>query len=206
MSQFLKKTFNFAWQESCLGISTNYFGEMCYSMNLIDSKIYRRFAALHDYLVDTSKNGYTFSSEDWKEFKIRNADPRIKVVAPAFKSARDVAILDPNTQKPAILKYKRENISDYLVFEVARPKALAFIQESAAAANSTQSDESLTQFFLETFQDRNPVVREMVKKLRISRDEIMSRFTNSYKFARNGNHDRHMEIKEEARQKASKEY
>jgi len=137
MSQFLKKSFDFAWQYNCLGVSTNYFGEMCYSMNLIDSKIHRRFASLHDYLVDTSKNGYTFSAEDWKEFKIKNADPRIKVVAPAFKSARDVAILDLNTQKPAVVKYKRENIGDYLVFEVARPKALAFIQESVAAANST---------------------------------------------------------------------
>jgi len=206
MSHFLKKSFDFAWQYSCLGISTNYFGEMCYSMNSIDSKIHRRFASLHDYLVDTAKNGYTFSAEDWKEFKMKNADPRTKVVAPAYKTARDVAILDPTTQKPLVPKYKRENISDYLVFEVARPKALTFIQESAAAASSTQSDESLTNFFLEAFQNHDPLVREMAKKLRISRDEIMSRYTNSNTFARKGNHDRAAEIKDEARQKAAKEY
>lgn len=175
-------------------------------MNLIDSKIHRRFASLHDYLVDTVKNGYTFSAEDWKVFKTKNTDPRTKIVPPAFKTARDVAILDSNTQKPATVKYKRDNISDYLVFEVARPKALTFILESAAAANDSQSDGYLSNFFLEAFQDQDATVRNMAKKLRVSRDEIMSRYTNSAKFARNGNHDRATEIKEEARSKAATEY
>jgi hypothetical protein len=207
-SDFLARSFKFAWQPSLLGISTSYFGEMCYSSNMIDSSNHRLYASLHDYLVDSTKNGYTFTDEDWRNFKLKHADLGIKMIMPAYKAAPTLQLTD-SMNRPNKVKYKVENIVDYLVFHIARPKALAFIQESPnSSPDADHADDCLTDHFLSTMKDRDPIVSQMVKTLRTDRDAIIEQYKKSLTWASKGNHDREHETKlrDEARHKAAADY
>ena len=207
-SRFLAKNFDFAWKPSLLGMSTNFLGDMCYSANSIDSPSHRLFASLHDYLVDSTKNGYTFAEDDWRSFKARHTDPRLKIVSPAYKLATALPLID-SIGKPVIPKHKSENITDHLIFGVARTRALSYIQDSSNTPNTpSPGDAALTSFFISTFQSPNPVISALARTLRPSRDAIMRDYKTRLTCAQKGPHDqvRFFELAEEARLRATAAY
>ena len=207
-SRFLAKNFEFAWKPSLLGMSTNFPGDMSYSANSIDSAAHRLFASLHDYLVDSSKNGYTFTEDDWRQFKTRHADPRVRIISPAYKLAASLSLID-SIGKPVIPKYKSENITDHLIFGVARTQALSYILDSSNIASTPPpGDAALTSFFISTFQSPDPVISALARSLRSARDAIMRDYKTRLTYAQKGPHDqsRFFELAEEARLRAAAAY
>jgi len=207
-SRFLAKNFEFAWKPNLLGMSTAFLGDMCYSSNLIDSSPHRLFVSLHDYLVDSTKSGYTFTEDDWRQFKARHADPRLKIISPAYKIASTLPLVD-SIGKPVISKYKSENITDYLIFGVARARALSYILDTTQTPSDlSPGDAALPDFFLTTFRSPNFVLSTLARNLRSARDAIMRDYKVRLAHMQNGPHDqsRKFELLDEARLKASAAY
>ncbi|KAF2395987.1 hypothetical protein EJ06DRAFT_252729 [Trichodelitschia bisporula] len=84
---FLSESFAFRSQEDLLGIETTKHEQMAYAENSIRTPAVVLLADLHDYLIDSAKNGYTMDFATYKVFVDRL--PRTTnrpVIVPAYKS------------------------------------------------------------------------------------------------------------------------
>ena len=73
--KFLDFNISFRCQQGLLGICTNFHNSFAYAIGSIQSVGVEALADLHDLLVDSSKMGYTFTEDKWRNFV--NSDPRI---------------------------------------------------------------------------------------------------------------------------------
>ena len=89
-TDFIRKGFLFSMRKSLLGVCTNYHEGYCY-----DLFRRRKFGSMGDpqaveigqllgHLVDTTKNGYTFTDRQWDLYKSKNGLPRVAPI-PAYK-------------------------------------------------------------------------------------------------------------------------
>ncbi|KAH0545314.1 hypothetical protein FGG08_000613 [Glutinoglossum americanum] len=114
--QFVLRGFNSSLEEGLMGACTNFHEKFCYQARSIKSPEAIALAILLGLLVDREKQGYTFTEENWREFR-RKVSPTIPP-KPAYK-ANDESI-------------KTDHIIDYMVFDVAKPvveKILTGFQE-----------------------------------------------------------------------------
>jgi len=119
--QFFKKSFEFAWQSSYLGISTNFHTKLCYSQNSVSTKEAEAVADVHDYLVDSAKNGYTFDDAAWEHFRKSLRHKPAKLLDPAYKTASEMDLL--RCRDDRTVRHNPKHVIDYLVFRVARRDA-----------------------------------------------------------------------------------
>ena len=73
--EFLDFNISFRCQQSLLGKCTNFHNSFAYAIGSIEPVGVEALADLHDLLVDSSKLGYTFTEDKWRNFV--NSDPRI---------------------------------------------------------------------------------------------------------------------------------
>lgn len=78
--EFLDFNLNFRCQQDVLGICTDFHNSFTYAEGSIRSTGVEALADLHDLLVDSSKMGYTFTEDKWKNFLATN--PRITHKSP----------------------------------------------------------------------------------------------------------------------------
>ncbi|KAI9682554.1 MAG: hypothetical protein M1829_000347 [Trizodia sp. TS-e1964] len=106
ISKFLSKGLMFAITDSLLGIASDFHERMCYAQDSIRSSGAITMATLLGHLVDTSKNGYIFTNEDFHKLKMKTPGiQRGGFPPPAYKD---------DGQKP------KGHINDYLKFKVAK--------------------------------------------------------------------------------------
>lgn len=103
---FLAESFDFNLKQNLLGICTNFKEKLCYTKNSVNCFEAIYLSTLLSSLVDQAKQGYTFTDENWANFKAEVI--REKVKEPNYK--RDT--LDGNP--------KHLHLIDYLKFKVAQ--------------------------------------------------------------------------------------
>jgi hypothetical protein len=117
----LKEGFKFRMAPSLLGKATNFLEMVAYHLNRISSPQIDALCDVHDLLVDAAKQAYIFTENDYMNlirFNLKCGNPK----KPAYKKAMEAnAKAKENEQgKPddAKIKYKKENVLDYLFFDV----------------------------------------------------------------------------------------
>lgn len=142
--QFFKQSFNFAWQSSYLGISTNFHTKLCYNLNSVGTKEAEAVADVHDHLVDSAKNGYTYDQEAWEAFQKSLQRMPERLFDPAYKAApeRDLQ----QSKDDSDVRYNPKHVIDYLVYRVARRDARKILEsiKQRIFASSTDEDESVS--------------------------------------------------------------
>ncbi|KAF2843536.1 hypothetical protein M501DRAFT_924191 [Patellaria atrata CBS 101060] len=170
---FLSKVFEFRARRGVLGIATNFHEKVSYWENSIASPGIERLADIHDLLVDSSKNGYTFEESKWREFVNNCEDIVIKAPKePAYKSA-----VQWNAQRhssgPGSMnnQYKKDHIIDQIYFEHVLPKCDEILKDIGIVfENTVESDADLESLYLEenlhADQAINAELAELVKALK----------------------------------------
>ena len=64
-ARFLKRNFELQLQENLLGTCTNFLKRVRYTVGNMHHRGVLDLADVHDLLVDSSKNGYSFTEENW---------------------------------------------------------------------------------------------------------------------------------------------
>ncbi|KAL9069775.1 MAG: hypothetical protein Q9157_006054 [Trypethelium eluteriae] len=156
LREFLKQSFHFRSQPDLLGVVTNDHQSLSYAENTIDSPGLTCYADMHDYLIDSAKNGYSYSFQDYRRFKADCKDIRIKSLPePAYRKVtkakmdtttirRGQSLIDPS------IKHNPQHIVDKLVFQTIAPHIEETLRQvDARFADSPTSDPELTSLYEE---------------------------------------------------------
>lgn len=95
------------------------------------------YANLHDLLVDSSKNGYTFGDAEWIKFKDQHKDPAVKLEPVAHRKASEVPL-------SSAAMFSKDNINDYLTFQVARPQARDYLESRKPDSRPCKADPAIS--------------------------------------------------------------
>ena len=165
VKQFYRRSFAFQWKPQYLGICTDFFDKLCYNKNSINSPAINFTADLHDFLVDSAKNGMTYNESSWNNFIHNHPDVDLKSMsARAYKTASTVPLFT-NDQDTEIV-YKNIQIIDYLVFEVVRPRARKIINEAKSfQLRADFPDGSPTAIYFQLIEHPESDVRAAIKAL-----------------------------------------
>ncbi|KAL9055752.1 MAG: hypothetical protein Q9162_003388 [Coniocarpon cinnabarinum] len=155
-SRFLEFNFRLQLSESMLGTCTNYHTRLRYTIGRMNDPLLEDLADMHDLLVDSSKNGYTFTELAWTNWKMQNTRFR-GIRKPMYDLAHDMPHEDDAHLKAKNPTSQRD-IIDHLVFDVARAEAstmLKHLDKFALAGVSTMDAEvsRLKQAVVEQFSD-----------------------------------------------------
>ncbi|TKA78185.1 hypothetical protein B0A49_01311 [Cryomyces minteri] len=171
---FLTKSFDFRCRRELLGQVTIFHEKLSYAENSIDSPGINPLADLHDHLVDSSKNGYTFDHEAWQKYITSSSDIGIKnPKKPAYKvdfdsisgstkleSVRKLE-MKPGAKRP---KYNPNHIIDHLVFEIIEPHIKETLEQVKASFTELNTWDSAFA--------KNVYTRELTSSDRVIRDEL----------------------------------
>lgn len=171
VDNFLQKAFKFRSAQSLLGIATTYLEKQAYLENSLSSYKLDRLADIHDLLVDAAKQGYTFIEDDWQAYLDR-LGCNAKLKPPVYKRAMEAcetvrdhgADVDKARQKK--YKYNKDNIIDYLYFEVVRTHNDATIRQMQDLLSSTtEADKDLIYPRLQLAALKDPIIDEELRKV-----------------------------------------
>lgn len=152
--EFLGRSFDFRCQPELLGVVTIRHENLSYAENAIDSPGLNYLADMHDYLIDSSKNGYTYTFEDLKTFinncndiKIKHPpEPAYKTITKAKMEFRPLG--RQQSPRKLAVKHNPNHITDKIVFEIVKPHIEETLQlVEAYFANSQTKDPELESFY-----------------------------------------------------------
>jgi hypothetical protein len=127
VDDFLREAFEFRMAPSMLGIVTSYLEKQAYHENQVFSDRLDALCDMHDLLVDAPKQGFKFTKNDFDRMTInvlRCGNPK----KPAYKQAMtDCEKKDSDENRD--YKHNKENILDYLYFEVVRKHDVATLKQ-----------------------------------------------------------------------------
>ncbi|KAF2443222.1 hypothetical protein P171DRAFT_487174 [Karstenula rhodostoma CBS 690.94] len=131
VNNFLTEAFGFRMAPSMLGIVTSHHEKMAYHDNQVFSKRLDALCDMHDLLVDAPKQGYKFTEKDFHHQTInvlRCGNPK----KPAYKEAMEDCEkkdYEADRTRKQNYKHKKENILDYLYFEVVRKHTVTTLEQ-----------------------------------------------------------------------------
>ena len=151
---FFGSCFRFNLYPSLLGTCTLEHEKLSYHEGDLSHPGAKKFATLCGYLVDSSKQGYFLSNQDWQ--KIRNEFSPIPRNDPAYK------------EKESKIRPKETSVIDFLKFRVAtveKDKTLAEFHRRWPRKNSHVSDPVLTFLWRKTKQTASPDLAKVLSQL-----------------------------------------
>jgi hypothetical protein len=125
--EYQREANDFRFQPTFLGRCTNLHEKLCYDKGCIDSPETNACANLHDLLVDSTKNGYRFSAEDYLAFIVEDLGIKNTLPIPAYKIALGRIVessankLQDHLAEISDMTHKKSNINDRLFFEILVP-------------------------------------------------------------------------------------
>lgn len=128
----LKEALDFRMIPSLLGIVTNFLDKQAYRENQVFSGPLNTLCDMHDLLVDASKQGFVFSRADYSRLtqrKLRCGNPKVPAYKRAMedcKNSKDIGETDKVRERN--YKHNRENVLDYLYFDVIRKHDVATLK------------------------------------------------------------------------------
>ncbi|KAL6707441.1 hypothetical protein ACN47E_004011 [Coniothyrium glycines] len=160
IDEFLRESFEFRIQDSLLGTATIFLEKLQYRENTLRSERIDALCNVHDLLVDALKQGYRFTSHDFNSlvrYKLKCGNPANPAYKGAMKeSAKAKDMVEGEADPVKKIKYKTENILDYLYFEVVRKhnaKTRKLLKE--AVPKEVDNDPDLTIVFLQMRSNQN---------------------------------------------------
>ena len=162
---------DFKMNPDYLGISTSLHGKIAYHENTIDSPAVRILADLHDLLIDSAKNGYCFSHDNYQQLIKRLPGITMKSLGnPAYKKAMTSSTKDETfADCPELASecLNRKHVTDRIYFEVMSPhikKTLNMLLEIRDDAPTYDPD--LVRYFgQETMHEEDFIVRAELEEL-----------------------------------------
>jgi hypothetical protein len=151
---FFRGCFRFNLYPSLIGTCTLEHEKVSYHESGLSGEGAKKLAALSSYLVDSSKNGYFLSNQDWQKF--RNAISPFLREKPAYKE-------DEKMPVP-----KDSNVIDFLKFRVAEPqkdKTLTEFHSKWPRMHTRYSDPALTAIWRTTKQKASPDLARVLQQL-----------------------------------------
>lgn len=123
LGPFIFAGMDFKLYPDLLGMATILHGKVAYHENSIHTPAVRLLADLHDYLVDSAKNGFLFGSEDYSQFLSKLPDVHVRALKePAYKEAMTCSAKDDNgVNSRSEIRYNKRHINDFIYFEVMSP-------------------------------------------------------------------------------------
>ncbi|KAL1651490.1 hypothetical protein SLS61_005441 [Didymella pomorum] len=170
---FLEEAFRFRNAPSLLGIVTTYLEKLAYHENRLSSFKLDRLSDIHDLLVDAPKQGYTFTMVHWQKYLQNRLGCRLNMRQPIHKDAMDACAAvkdsraDVDKTREKQYSYKRDNIIDYLYFEIVRSHNVATMKEMKdilSTANEADTHLLFPHHGLAELQD--PIINEEVRRVK----------------------------------------
>jgi len=174
---FYQRSFAFLLEPQYLGICTTFFDKLCYNKNSISSPAINFTADLHDFLVDSAKNGYIYKESSWIDFIHNHPDVDLKSMSElAYKTASTLPLLSNDQDKETV--YKSLHIIDYLVFKVVRPRARRIINEAKSFQFQADShDRSPGALYLQLIERPQSNIKAALKQLLSDLDDIYTQWS-----------------------------
>ena len=125
VDELLRKAFAFRSHASLLGRVTNFLEKQAYRENKVFSKTLDELCGLHDLLVDSLKQGYTFTSDDFDSY-IKNSllitnspkVPKYKIAMDECANMKEASEVEMN--RASTYRYDPNRVLDYLYFGILR--------------------------------------------------------------------------------------
>jgi hypothetical protein len=120
-------------ETNLLGVVTLLHENLIYDQGNIDSNQARNLVFLHDYLVDADKQGYEYSNDAFKKWKLKTGIP-MDLPDPEYRKFKNEDRTDYPIKAPA-----KGNIIDAIIFEVIGPmhkRCVTTVQELLGKAES----------------------------------------------------------------------
>ncbi|XPS75497.1 hypothetical protein M3J09_007573 [Ascochyta lentis] len=176
IDEFLRESFKFRNNKSLLGIATVFLEKQAYVENRIYSPTLDRICDMHDLLVDAAKQGYIFTTADFESYIQKTLLLNPKTRLPKYKEAmndcmstKEMGDMDKTREKQ--YRYKRNNIIDYLYFEVLRAHNVATMHKIRdALSTATEADHDLLHPRLRLSNCEDDVISE---ELRTAQEKVM---------------------------------
>ncbi|KAF2678023.1 hypothetical protein K458DRAFT_423437 [Lentithecium fluviatile CBS 122367] len=149
VDNFLKEALEFRMVPSLLGVVTNFLEKLAYMENQMYSERLDALCGLHDLLVDAPKSGYMFTRSDYDRLvrdELRCGNPKVPAYKQAMQDCEGATELGgaENVRKRDY-KHKRNNVLDYLYFEVVRQHDAATLKSVKKAFPKDISDDPALQ-------------------------------------------------------------
>jgi hypothetical protein len=151
---FFRGCFRFNLYPSLLGTCTLEHEKVSYHEGSLSHGGAKKLATLSSYLVDSSKQGYFLSNQDWQ--KIRNEISPLVRHTPAYKEKE-------NTPNP-----KESNVIDFLKFRIAaseKDKTLTQFHRKWPRKDSRESDPMLTHLWRTMKERASPDLAKVLRRL-----------------------------------------
>ncbi len=183
----LAKAFEFRSHPSLLGKVTVFLEKQAYKENQISSSKLDQLCDLHDLLVDAPKQGYTFTSHQFKHFvhqilklKREPKDPIYKLAMEDCKNTREGGGV--NTTRAGQYNHDPRRLLDYLYFDVVRPnhdETLKRVKDVFSQA--TMTDDAL-QYPYKHFKDKNhALINQVLATLQNEVSKLYYHWVTSFK-------------------------
>ncbi|KAK8177893.1 RNA dependent RNA polymerase-domain-containing protein [Phyllosticta citrichinensis] len=180
---FLRASFEYRCKTNLLGQATKLHERLCYRENTIDSPKINALADLHDLLVDSAKNGYSFDEKAFDRFKKTSLCLRKHIKEPAYEKARKMDRPEKGKLahgKELEMDYKKDNITDKMYFEAIEPHTKETFKVITDHFKSMQVDvdEDLLAPYhvIEEDGKENPEIAEELKQLEKAIKQVKDRW------------------------------
>lgn len=181
---WLSQAFDFRLQEDMLGQVTNLHKRLAYRDNSICTPHVMAMADLHDLIIDSAKNGYTFDQKAFTNYKRKckiKEPPK-----PAFEEQLNTSAAK-GPRPSGLIKHNPNHIIDKVLFEVVNPKIESMQAKLKGILDSAHSnDPELAAMYLDRCESPDPVIGEVFEDLVKRTDVIVKRWNLTF----NQNKDR----------------
>jgi hypothetical protein len=177
VDSLLKEVLAFRTSPSLLGIVTSFLEKQAYKENRIHSDILNSLHDMHDLLVDASKQAYTFTDQDWRNFTRYDLrcgnpnNPAYKMAMEACEKIKEMGEVDNLRIKQ--YNIKEDNIIDHLYFNVIRKHDVETLKMVTDSFPKTIDDDAALRYPYVAVQERkNPAMELELKNLRIQLKDL----------------------------------
>lgn len=164
VDDLLREVLEFRMTPSLLGMVTNFLEKQAYKENRIYSDRLTALCDMHDLLVDAPKQGYLFNERDYRNFTQftlccgKPKDPAYKQAMTECERAKELGEADKIREKD--YRHKKENVLDFLYFEVVRTHDVATLKSVSEAFPKDAGDDPAVQFpYVRLRDSRNIVIQ-----------------------------------------------
>ncbi|KAH0037804.1 hypothetical protein KCU78_g1605, partial [Aureobasidium melanogenum] len=159
---WLSECFGFKLQEDLLGKVTKMHGKLAYKENSISSKKVEDLAGLHDLVIDSAKNGYTLTLNDFNNFVKKKLGIRGNLYKPAYESWMDPTV-DSTIGR---LKPNPKHIIDFLLFEIVNPRIEQLTKDCQLKLAGAESyDEDLIKPYQDRSTNIDPIAVDVLRRM-----------------------------------------
>ena len=204
IDNLLSKCFDFRLNDELLGYITFWHERLSFAKNSISDPGVMALADLHDYLIDSSKNGYTYSEQDFKNYVTRNpmipdrmppeaaykqdieswqqsARRPISSFPATFESAH--MRRSPEKQKPKT-QINQKNILDRIHFDIIKPHVQATLQMVAEklSEHSSPTDPELYEPYQRELRSEDPEIVGELQSLKKALHDLHKEWSDAFRY------------------------